>query len=269
MTELTRRQLRERERGGSTAVTEIAVQEQQNQIVDDTKVAITHDYQSPPLTRRQLREQSGANPQVASLPKVEANSTFEPSDYQAVVDSTALEAPVQQGRVTPKPPPLPPIGLRRELRQPASDIEHQTLSAMAALDAEIPEQGFRGSNYLGEPSTQSIMLEMAPEAISLSIETVEVFSTGSISILSEPTGSMTGSLDGIDLDSDGAVTGIISTVDPVSARDFIDERSPLGVVPSRVLLKGWWRPWAVGAFSLGMAIAAILASITIFNALGA
>jgi hypothetical protein len=133
----------------------------------------------------------------------------------------------------------------------------------------MPEQGFRGANYLGEPSTQSIMLEVSPEAISLPLDTGEVFSTGSISILSEPTGSLTGSLDGIDLDSEEAVTGVISIVDPVSARDLIDERSPLGVVPSRVLLKGWWRPWAVGVFSLAMAIAAILASVTIFNALGA
>lgn len=282
MTELTRRQLREQERnGGSTAIS--LAEESSNPVFEAPKEITTADYQAPPLTRRQLREQSG-RPTITRQPsfvEVElAPVVSEPeltavseevaeSELAPLKDSSVDAVLIQEGRVTPRPAPLPPIGVRRELRQPASDIQHEEPSAISSLDAEIPEQGFRGANYLGEPSTQSIMLEVAPEAISLPLDTGEVFSTGSISILSEPTGSITGSLDGIDLDSEEAVTGIISIVEPVSARDLIDERSPLGVVPSGVLLKGWWRPWAVGAFSLAMAIAAILASITIFNALGA
>lgn len=286
MTELTRRQLREQERNGGSTTTSFA-EEVSTPVFEAPREVVSADYQAPTLTRRQLREQGGRSatapeptygeaepvPVPVTVPtELDPDSAPEAiaePDFGAAKDSPLDAALTHEGRVTPRPSPLPPIGLRRELRQPANDIEHEEPSAISSLDAEIPEQGFRGANYLGEPSTQSIMLEVAPEAISLPLDTGEVFSTGSISILSEPTGSVTGSLDGIDLDSEEAVTGIISIVEPVSARDLIDERSPLGVVPSGVLLKGWWRPWAVGAFSLAMAIAAILASITIFNALGA
>lgn len=278
MTELTRRQMRELERNGGSVATE-ANREAPSAVIEPPKQAISANYQAPPpLTRRALREQDGSRTQpeeqkeqAAQVPPVAEDSRISPVQVELaeVIPPIPEKVPIEEGRVTPRPAPLPPIGLRRELRKPVNDIEHEKPSEISSLDAEIPEQGFRGANYLGEPSTQSIMLEVAPEAISMPLDTGEVFSTGSISILSEPTGSITGSLDGIDLDSDEAVTGVISIVDPVSARDLIDERSPLGVVPSGVLLKGWWRPWAVGAFSLAMAIAAILASITIFNALGA
>lgn len=276
LTELTRRQMRELERNGAAVSTSV-VQEKPSPVLDAPKAAIAPDYQAPPLTRRQLREQAGrstesktvAEPREQLAAADESSSLPSQAEVKEVPAPSSEQVPLQDGRITPRPVPLPPIGARTELRQPANDIEHEKPSEISSLDAEIPEQGFRGANYLGEPSTQSIMLEVSPEAISMPLDTGEVFSTGSISILSEPTGSITGSLDGIDLDSDDAVTGVISIVDPVSAKDLIDERSPLGVVPSGVLLKGWWRPWAVGAFSLALAIAAILASITIFNALGA
>jgi hypothetical protein len=277
LTELTRRQMRELERNGSAVSTSV-MEEKASPVLDSPKAVISSDYQAPPLTRRQLREQdrrsteskldSEPKPQAAPVADV-SNVWLSQVEVTEVISPSSEQLPKGEGRVRPRPAPLPPIGERRELRQAVNEIEHEKPSEISSLDAEIPEQGFRGANYLGEPSTQSIMLEVAPEAISMPLDTGEVFSTGSISILSEPTGSITGSLDGIDLDSDEAVTGVISIVDPVSARDLIDERSPLGVVPSGVLLKGWWRPWVVGAFSLALAIAAILASITIFNALGA
>lgn len=243
LTELTRRQMRELERNGGEpriVFTDIDAKP----VSDSPRKTISPDYQASPLTRRQLREMASNDP-------------------------GSNEAPLEEGRLTPRPAPLPPIGKSREHRNPASEIEHEELSAISSVQVEIPEQGFRGANYLGEPSTQSIMLEVAPEAISLPLDTGEVFSTGSISILSESSGTTTGGLDGLDLDREEEVTGVISIIDPVSAKDFIDERSPLGVVPSRVLMRGWWRPWLVGVISLVMAITAILASITIFNALGA
>lgn len=269
--------MRELERNGGAVATAAEPEQTLSPVIEPQQEAISADYQAPVLTRRQLREQSG-RAQEHTLPAVQEPDPIVVIDEPELVavpeevsePETVSNLPsLEDGRVTPRPAPLPPIGLRRDQRQPAHDIEHEEPANISSLDAEIPEEGFRGANYLGEPSTQSIMLEVAPEAISLALDTGEVFSTGSISILSDATGSITGSLDGIDLDRDEAVTGVISVVDPVSARDYIDERSPLGVVPSRVLLKGWWRPWAVGAFSLAMAIAAILASITIFNALGA
>ena len=273
MTELTRRQMRELERNGGMVATTAEPDQVISPVIESQKEEISADYQAPPLTRRQLREQSGRaqEPILPIEPDLVIAESEPISAPEGLVELEEVpnQAPLGEGRITPRPAPLPPIGLRREQRQPANDIEHEEPANISPLDAGIPEEGFRGANYLGEPSTQSIMLEVAPEAIALPLDTGEVFSTGSISILSDSTGSITGSLDGIDLDRDEAVTGVISVVDPVSARDFIDERSPLGVVPSGVLLKGWWRPWAVGVFSLAMAIAAILASITIFNALGA
>jgi hypothetical protein len=275
LTELTRREMRELERSGAVIKDTIVLEPRVEQLPEPVVIEPAPQF----LTRRQLRELAEAGSQggsVAVKPEAEIQPESETLQRQEVLqertaepnESSALR-PGPDGRIIPRHEPLPPIGLRRELRQPANDVQHEQPEAISSVEIEIPEEGFRGSNYLGEPSTQSIMLDIAPEAISLPLDTGEVFSTGSISILSDPTASTTGGLDGLSLDREEAVTGVISIVEPVSARDLIDERSPLGVVPSRVLLKGWWRPWLVGAFSLAMAIAAILASLTIFNALGA
>lgn len=291
LTELTRRELRELERSGGAASDTIVLEPEpdfgnlnlnrsQNQELARPELSIpSMEPEAQALTRRQLRELVGDGSKnrapshsAGENPRFEAPAAelqVEQEEPTAANSARAALRPGPDGRVIPRREPLPPIGLRRELRQPANDVQHEEPEAISSLEIEIPEEGFRGANYLGEPSTQSIMLDIAPEAISLPLDTGEVFSTGSISILSDPTGNITGGLDGLSLDSEEAVTGVISIVDPVSAKDLIDERSPLGVVPSRVLLKGWWRPWVVGAFSLALAIAAILASVTIFNALGA
>ena len=62
---------------------------------------------------------------------------------------------------------------------------------------------------------------------------------------------------------------LIIADEPVSALDIINQRVNVGVVPKSVLRKGWWRPWAMGVAGVIMAVAAILATITILNALGA
>jgi hypothetical protein len=153
----------------------------------------------------------------------------------------------------------------------SAELEQIVVSDFSALD--LPPADFTGTNLLAEPSTQSIVLDVAPEAIALPIETGEIAITGSITVLTDPTtGSMTGGLDGIELDNadrQDAVTGVISIVEPVSALDIINQRVNVGVVPKSVLRKGWWRPWAMGVAGLVMAVAAILATITILNALGA
>lgn len=279
LTELTRREMRELEKRGGAARDTIVLEPRSQQLIQPEFQPVIAEPQPQALTRRQLRElaeggSSEGSPESMDGPGIQLER--EAPGPQAALEELSVEGgvstalrPGPDGRIVPRRDPLPAIGLRRELRQPANDVEHEKPEAISSLEIEIPEDGFRGANYLGEPSTQSIMLEIAPEAISLPMDTGEVFSTGSISILSDPSTSATAGLDGLSLDREEAVTGVISIVEPVSARDLIDERSPLGVVPSKVLLKGWWRPWAVGAFSLAMAITAILASITIFNALGA
>jgi hypothetical protein len=142
-------------------------------------------------------------------------------------------------------------------------------SALSSIEA--PEEPlFTGTNLLAEPSTQSIILEWTTEAISLPMDTGEIFTTGSISIVSDPaTGAQTAGfdLDGITEDQD-SVLGFVSTVSPISAMALIDQRSSMGVVPQSVLRRGWWKPWALTACALVLAIAAILATITILGAIG-
>jgi hypothetical protein len=289
VTELTRRQMRELERSGrSLPKAAIAQQTTLGEEGSNRQDAQPEALSAPlitavapnlevPLTRREMRlRESGQLLERAGSQTI--NGLSAPSGSETTPD---LEVPV----ASPDAPtgfeanvalpsrvgsPLPPIGPSR--RERAKALRSAELSPeiqpVQVEGLEIPEQGLLGANYLGEPSTQSIVLDVAPEAISLPVDTGEIFTTGSIAILPDATGSTTGSLDGIDLDTDDAVTGVISVVDPVSARDLIDERSPLGVVPSGLLRKGWWRPWVVGALSVLMALAAILASITIFNSLG-
>lgn len=276
MTELTRRQLRELERTGQlpstgTAVIESVVSEPlaaEPVIASIPAVSVAPAASTVITSRRQLREQANANFQAAEAPIGPSTEEHEPIS-QAAVAAVEEQRIARPEAITPRRfAPLPPVGSRRALREQVVE-KPEGPENLEPLDVEIPEDGFRGSNYLAEPSTQSIMLDVAPEAISLPLDTGEVFTTGSIAILPESPGPSTGGLDGPELDTtEDAVTGVLSVVDPVPARSLIDDRSPLGVVPDRVLRKGWWRPWALGVLSIIMAIAAILASITILNALG-
>jgi hypothetical protein len=291
LTELTRRQMRELERSGqaldvSPPQAAATTLEAEPTATHTPGLIIETTPREPALTRREMRLRAEAQASSSASGEL-PNSTSNFGRASALAKSIAVEAqdepasneiaeskPEISERSRPEAPErtrLPAVGeSRRSLRQhqPGQAQPESKIEALEAVEIEIPEEGLRGANYLGEPSTQSIVLEVAPEAMSLSVDTGEIFTTGSIAILPDATGSLTGSLDGIDLDTEEAVTGVISIVEPISARDLIDERSPLGVVPDNILRKGWWRPWAVGALSLLMAIAAILASITIFNALG-
>ena len=208
---------------------------------------------SPPafLTRRQLRE-------------LEQSGKAVPAQKQPEVSE-----PDSLPRDTESEPELPTAEEIAAIDQSSVDEELEATE----IDLDMPSADFTGANFLAEPSTQSIILDVAPEAIALPIETGEVAITGSIAILAEPTtGSITGGLDGLALDrleQQDAVTGVISIVEPISALSIINERVNVGVVPQSVLRRGWWRPWLIGLAGLLMAIAAILATITIINALGA
>ncbi len=260
------------------------------------------------LTRRQLREleRSGQLPVPTFEPELTQQPSYEPEAVVIEVPSPLTE----EAGFEPPVAPSAPIGLtRRELRElerqgkspaaaiepeiarPATDSVEITLpdvevedegAASAELEQivesdfsalDLPPADFTGTNLLAEPSTQSIVLEVAPEAIALPIETGEIAITGSITVLTDPnTGSLTAGLDGIELDNadrQDAVTGVISIVEPVSALDIINQRLNVGVVPKSVLRKGWWRPWVMGIAGVIMTVAAIVATITILNALGA
>ncbi len=263
MTEqLTRRQLRELERTGQlpapsidAVVTEqrIPAPEYREEVrnLEMTYIAVATETERPAsagLTRRELREleRKGQLPEAPSQSEVSRPATDS-------VEITLPDVEVEDEKVA------------------SAELEQIVESDFSALD--LPPADFTGTNLLAEPSTQSIVLEVAPEAIALPIETGEIAITGSITVLTDPgTGSITGGLDGIELDNadrQDAVTGVISIVEPVSALDIINQRVNVGVVPKSVLRKGWWRPWAMGVAGLVMAVAAIVATITILNALGA
>jgi len=258
--QLTRRQLRELERSGQLPPAAIEPEPVVEEFMDSveappavssyaTDTFVSEAVTVPAgLTRRELREleRSGKSPEVQTPPEVS----------RPVTDSVEIT--------------LPDVEVDDE-KIASAELEQIVVSDFSALD--LPPADFTGTNLLAEPSTQSIVLEVAPEAIALPIETGEIAITGSITVLTDPsTGSMTGGLDGIDLDNadrQDAVTGVISIVEPVSALDIINQRVNVGVVPKSVLRKGWWRPWAMGVAGVIMAVAAILATITILNALGA
>lgn len=225
-------------------------------------------------TRRELREaeRRGLNPQIthqpepvvqtaASLPNVDLkNLTRRQMKELGIFDNPEkfLAAPVEPV-VAPEPP------------KPQSNNAPQPLTIP---DIDFPKTDFNEQNFLAEPTTASIVLERAPEAIVLPIDTGEIaITTNSIQVVTDPiTSPTTGNFDGRELDqiilSDDAVTGIISVVEPISALDLIDQRAASGVVPSSILSKGWWKPWAIGIGAILMTVAAVLAIFFMLNAVG-
>jgi hypothetical protein len=248
--------MREAERAGLTPKPEIV--EQQFQAQNDPQPVVVQEVEplSTPAAsevfvsrrERRLAEANGAAPIVESAASERAQVISETiTETSPVVVSDVILAAMEEAALEAAAEPM-----------------------AAANQSQAPD--FSSSNMLAEPSTKSIVLDVAPEAISLPLDTGEIFSTGSIAILPDPvTGSLTGALDGLnvdDADRVDAVTGVITTVDPVSALDVINQRVTVGVVPGDMLRKGWWQPWAYGALGLGLAVATIIATITIVTALG-
>ncbi|BDQ00424.1 hypothetical protein [Aquiluna sp. KACHI24] len=259
------------------------------------------------MTRRERREAERAGLIPTSNPVVETATTSEVEVVEEVVvdvpvEPEVIEAPVviqasepeaDSYQTQPTPQPLLSRRERRLLEEqgqtptstpvvPATtnptptvvipDVEMPVLEPDHSI--EEPVADFTGSNLLAEPSTQSIILDIAPEAIAIPLETGEIStsSSGSIEIIAEPiTGANTAGLDGIELDqidTMDAVTGVISIVEPISAIEVINQRASLGVVPEAVLKKGWWQPWALAGLGGVLVIVTIYAAITIISALG-
>ena len=266
-TPMTRRELRELERAEAISEprvlapieqqvsSQMPFQGQTPELVEEHFDAI--EVASPPLTRRQMREQGllGSAAETTD-PNILGGTNLKPS---------LLEEPAS-----------PQLLSRRSLREPSETVAEVTSvtseedgSGISAIEPP-EEQLFTGANLFAEPSTQSIVLPGVTEAISLPMDTGEIFTTGSISIVSDPaTGAHTAGfdLDGISQGQE-SVFGVVSTVSPISALDLIDQRSSIGVVPQSVLRRGWWKPWALAVCALVLSIAAILASITILGAIG-
>lgn len=264
-TPMTRRELRGLERAGDASeprastpieqqvLNRVPLQDQSLELVSESP----DQAEAPPMSRRQMRE-------------------------RGLLDSTAQNStPTSLGRRNLEAPALARAdsfasASRRSLRDsPATlaevpaEISEEDSSTISTIEAP-DEHLFIGANLFAEPSTQSIILEGMTEAISLPMDTGEIFTTGSISIVSDPaTGAHNAGfdLDGISQDQE-RVFGVVSTVSPISALNLIDQRASIGVVPQSVLRRGWWKPWALALCALVLAITAILASITILGAIG-
>lgn len=179
-----------------------------------------------------------------------------------------------------------PIAIAAEVKQevtidvtPQALAPEESVSPASQVVSEIYDSTdeepvtFTGTNLLAEPSTQSIVLEVVPEAVSLPIDvTGEIVSTGSIAVIPDTTAAIvTATMDGSQLDQvamKDAVTGVISVVEPVSALSVISERENVGVVPEATLRKGWWIKWLIGVGALVMTVAAVWATLTILELIG-
>lgn len=261
---LTRREMREAERNGQlitlpeAEATAPVSEEVAPQVIVAVDFAGSESFAVAPnqaprlLTRREARL-AESNPDYSSAPEsTEANPEVAP--YEAVVSESL--------------PVLVPEVIMAAIEEATAETElPPTSGSQGLLSVE-----FTGSNLLAEPSTQSIVLDIAPEAISLPLDTLNGLSTGSIAILPDPnTGTLTGSLDGLVVDNADrvdAVTGVITMVDPVSAMDVINQRVTMAVVPDDALRKDWWQAWAYGALGVGLAVATVVATISIISAVG-
>ena len=240
-------------------------------------------------TRRELREaeRRGLVPQITAEPEAAAQptTTLPNVDLKNLTRRQMKElglfdnpeklfaAPVAPVAPVAPAAPVAPVAPVAAPEAPKPESASQPLP-LTIPDIDFPKTDFNEQNFLAEPTTASIVLERAPEAIVLPIDTGEIaITTNSIQVVTDPiTSPTTGNFDGSELDqiilSDDAVTGIISVVEPISALDLIDQRAASGVVPSSVLSKGWWKPWAIGIGAILLTVAAVLAIFFMLNAVG-
>lgn len=225
-------------------------------------------------TRRELREaeRRGLVPQITVEPETTAQpaTTLPNVDLKNLTRRQMKELGLFDNPEKLLAAPVAPVAVPEAPKpEPASQPLPLTIP-----DIDFPKTDFNEQNFLAEPTTASIVLERAPEAIVLPIDTGEIaITTNSIQVVTDPiTSPTTGNFDGSELDqiilSDDAVTGIISVVEPISALDLIDQRAASGVVPASVLSKGWWKPWAIGIGAILMTVAAVLAIFFMLNAVG-
>lgn len=204
-----------------------------------------------------------APPQHESIQPISRRALREAGKQGAILSMPEKVIPVQEMPLAENPP----------VANSELVIETVTASLTGSNDLITEpelEISFTGTNLLAEPSTQSIVLDVVPEAVSLPIEvTGEIVSTGSIAVIPESTATLvTATMDGSELDRiaiQDAVTGVISVVEPVSAISVINERAVVGVVPDQALRKGWWLKWLIGLAAAAMTAAAIWAIITILE----
>ena len=230
-----------------------------------------------PQTLLAVPEQNWPTTEAAEQALPTSNPTEVAASAAPILSRRALRDAERSGK---------PIAIAAEVKQevtidvtPQALAPEESVSPASQVVSEIYDSTdeepvtFTGTNLLAEPSTQSIVLEVVPEAVSLPIDvTGEIVSTGSIAVIPDTTAAIvTATMDGSQLDQvamKDAVTGVISVVEPVSALSVISERENVGVVPEATLRKGWWIKWLIGVGALVMTVAAVWATLTILELIG-
>lgn len=228
-------------------------------------------------TRRELREaeRKGLIPEPKSAPVASTQPTIDIKNLtrRQMKEMGIFDDPSKLSSISPKV--VASAATATAVVEEVKPIVQSDVVQVTTIPVfDVPATEFTGQNYLAEPTTASIVLERAPEAISIPIDTAEIAITGSIAVVTDPiTSPSTATFDGAELDqialSDDAVTGVMSVVEPISALELIEQRADDGVVPTAVLRKGWWKSWAIGIGSVLLAIGAAVAIFLIFTALGA
>lgn len=155
---------------------------------------------------------------------------------------------------------------------PESVVSDKPVWQEASGESGSESVDFQGKNLLAEPSTQSIILDVIPDAVTMPINlSADGLATGSISIIPEQSVSdVTGAIAGIKTDEStlkDTVTGAVSVIEPVSALAVIAERRHHAVLPMTSLRRGWWQPYAVAVGILAMIGAAAYAVFLILEVL--
>lgn len=273
---LSRRERRDAEKSGIPEELTTPKSEQifVQQIIEESAVQL-----EAPFTPQALQVTTEESLEQISI-QIPPAAEQDPSAQNQLVSAPSRRA-LREAEKSGKPIPVPvPENIEITLAPAKIEAIEESLNEPVASQApdpviEIIEEPitFTGTNLLAEPSTQSIVLEVVPEAVSLPIEvTGEIVSTGSIAVIPDTTAAIvTATMDGSQLDRvamKDAVTGVISVVEPVSALAVISERENVGVVPEAALRKGWWIKWLIGIGALVMTAAAVWATLTILELIG-
>lgn len=199
---------------------------------------------------------------------LEDSSNYSRRDLRRQVESENIAAPF-----SPEAEGLQQVN---EVRPPAADVfatETTTVNVKPESVDEVTSANFQGKNLLAEPSTQSIVLDVIPDAVTMPINmSNDGLATGSISIIPEQSVSdVTGAIAGIKTDEStlkDTVTGAVSAIEPVSALAVIAERRHHAVLPMTSLRRGWWQPYAVavGIFAMiGASAYAVFLILEVLN----
>lgn len=227
------------------------------------------------LTRRQLRELEKSGRLTSNSEPVAAAEIAQQQPISVDVESDALP---QVAFVEIEPEEAAETKALIEPSEVASETQNVTFEENFEItehdDIEPPE--FRSPNIFSELPTNTFTLDSIPEAMSKEIyydEFGEPLTTGSIKIITEGvhTSGLQESDESIELDSNAAqdaVTGYVSSVEPVSAITVIKDRRVADVLPRSSFSRSRVFTTITAVTGAAMALAGIAALIWAYQEYG-